>query len=120
ANQQEVRHCGNFLYRAQASDHLNKEELQYALRDAGQKLVLVNFSSHKCGQCTIVAPEYEKLCTEYPDILLYKVLDDAPKLCQHCEITSTPTFVFYKDRLKIKQFSGADIVQLRETIRKLY
>ncbi|KAE8632681.1 hypothetical protein XENTR_v10001630 [Xenopus tropicalis] len=79
------------------------EELQYALRDAGQKLVLVNFSSHKCGQCTIVAPEYEKLCTEYPDILLYKVLDDAPKLCQHCEITSTPTFVFYKDRLKVSR-----------------
>ncbi|OCU00916.1 hypothetical protein XELAEV_18006693mg [Xenopus laevis] len=35
------------------------EEYERALQDAGRKLVVINFSSQKCGQCGIVAPQFE-------------------------------------------------------------
>ncbi|XP_041419394.1 thioredoxin-like [Xenopus laevis] len=95
------------------------EEYERALQDAGRKLVVINFSSQKCGQCGIVAPQFENLCTEYPDVVLYKVLDDAPNLCQHCDIHSTPTFIFYKAQKKVERFSAVDMLQVKRTIEKL-
>ncbi|OCU00915.1 hypothetical protein XELAEV_18006692mg [Xenopus laevis] len=76
------------------------EEYERALQDAGRKLVVINFSSQKCGQCGIVAPQFEKLC-------------------QHCEIHSTPTFIFYKAQKKVERFSAVDMLQVKRTIEKL-
>ncbi|KAE8632684.1 hypothetical protein XENTR_v10001632 [Xenopus tropicalis] len=73
------------------------EEYQCALKDAGEKLVVIDFTAKWCGPCQRIAPDFEKLSTEFPDIVLYKVdVDDASDVAQVCGISSMPTFIFFK------------------------
>ncbi|NP_001011127.1 thioredoxin [Xenopus tropicalis] len=96
------------------------EEYQCALKDAGEKLVVIDFTAKWCGPCQRIAPDFEKLSTEFPDIVLYKVdVDDASDVAQVCGISSMPTFIFFKSGKQVERFSGADIKKLKETIKRL-
>ncbi|KAE8632680.1 hypothetical protein XENTR_v10001629 [Xenopus tropicalis] len=98
----------------------NMEELQYALQQAGPKLLVVKFFASWCGNCRRIAPEFEKLSGDYPNILLCQVdVDNASILAQQFQIRSVPTFFFYKDQNKIEAFSGADVPKLRGTVDRL-
>ncbi|XP_018098345.1 thioredoxin-2 [Xenopus laevis] len=98
----------------------SEEEYHCALKDAGEKLVVIDFTATWCGPCQIIAPDFDKLSTDNPDIVLHKVdVDDASDVAQLCEIRSMPTFIFYKSGKEVERFSGADIAKLKNTIKKL-
>jgi thioredoxin-like negative regulator of GroEL len=68
----------------------------------------------------MIAPKYDELATsnKYPNVVYLKVdVDEARDVARRYKIRSMPTFLFIADR-EIDRFSGANIVQLRETVAR--
>jgi thioredoxin 1 len=68
----------------------------------------------------MIAPKYEELATsnKYPNVAYLKVdVDEARDVAHRYKIRSMPTFLFITNR-EVDRFSGANIVQLRETIAR--
>ncbi|XP_041419375.1 thioredoxin [Xenopus laevis] len=96
----------------------NMEEVQRALQESGEKLVVIKFFAQWCGNCRRIAPEFEKLIRDYPGTVFCQVdVDDASILSQQYQIRSVPTFIFYKGLQKIEEFTGADAMKLRNSVQ---
>ncbi|NP_001091381.1 uncharacterized protein LOC100037235 [Xenopus laevis] len=96
------------------------EEFQNVLQEAKEKLVVVDFTATWCGPCKMIAPVFEKLSVENPDVVFLKVdVDDAQDVAAHCEVKCMPTFHFYKNGLKVFEFSGANESSLVQKVAEL-
>ncbi|XP_047448279.1 thioredoxin [Mugil cephalus] len=99
-----------------------KEEFHKTLKDAGDKLVVVDFTATWCGPCRRIGPVFVRL-SELPEnknVIFVKVdVDEAQEISAECGIRSMPTFQFYKNGKKVKEFSGADETMLTEQVEKL-
>jgi thioredoxin len=96
-----------------------REEFTIALRDAGDKLVVVDFWAQWCTPCLNIAPAFAKLSDEFPDVVFLKVdVDNSGDVAHEARITAMPTFQFYKNQLKTDQFLGASEGKLRSYISK--
>lgn len=72
-------------------------------------LVVVDFTATWCGPCKTIIPYYHELNSKYNNVLFLKIdVDDNEDTTQECDISSMPTFQFYKNQELITQFSGAD------------
>ncbi|TSK22521.1 Thioredoxin [Bagarius yarrelli] len=100
----------------------NQDGFDKALADAGDKLVVVDFTATWCGPCQSIAPFYKQL-SETPDfanVVFLKVdVDDAQDVAQSCEIRCMPTFYFYKNGKKVDEFSGSNQAKLKEMVETL-
>uniref|UniRef100_A0A3Q0RYL9 Thioredoxin domain-containing protein n=1 Tax=Amphilophus citrinellus TaxID=61819 RepID=A0A3Q0RYL9_AMPCI len=80
------------------------------LKEAGGKLVVVDFTATWCGPCKQIAPKY--LMAEDPansNVIFLKVdVDEAEDVSSFCKISCMPTFQFYKNGAKVHEFSGAN------------
>uniref|UniRef100_A0A3Q2PD90 Thioredoxin n=1 Tax=Fundulus heteroclitus TaxID=8078 RepID=A0A3Q2PD90_FUNHE len=98
------------------------QEFKNILKDAGDKLVVVDFTATWCGPCKQIAPEFVKL-SELPEnqnVIFLKVdVDDAADVSQDCNINCMPTFQFYKSGEKVHEFSGANSNRLKSKIEEL-
>ncbi|KAJ8382225.1 hypothetical protein SKAU_G00030030 [Synaphobranchus kaupii] len=97
----------------------NKDEFLKALKEAGDKLVVVDFTATWCGPCRSIGPEFKKLAEdpENKNVVFLKVdVDDAPDVSAHCDIKCMPTFHFYKNEKKVDEFQGASKDKLKETL----
>ncbi|OTF76534.1 thioredoxin-like protein [Euroglyphus maynei] len=90
------------------------------LKDAGDKLVVVDFYATWCGPCRLIAPVLEKMAEENKDkLVVLKVdVDENEELTNEYGITSMPTFVLIKNEQKVHSFSGASEQKLREAIQQ--
>jgi thiol-disulfide isomerase/thioredoxin len=61
-----------------------KEEFDAALKDAGSKLVVVDFTASWCGPCQQIAPVFKGLAQEFKDVVFLKVDVDENKVCSLC------------------------------------
>ena len=96
-----------------------KADWTKALSEAGDKLVVVDFTATWCGPCQRIAPIFVKLAEEMPDIVFVKVdVDENEEVAQECGISCMPTFQFYKSGTKVHEFSGANEAQIKEAIQK--
>merc|ERR1712023_434740 len=69
-----------------------------ALADAGDKLVVVDFTATWCGPCQRIAPVFQKLAEEMPDVVFVKVdVDENEETAGECGIQAMPTFQYYKN-----------------------
>merc|ERR1711869_46266 len=74
-----------------------KADFDKCLTDAGDKLVVVDFTATWCGPCQRIAPVFAKLAEEMPDIVFVKVdVDENEETAGACGIQAMPTFQFYK------------------------
>uniref|UniRef100_A0AAY5L4X9 Thioredoxin domain-containing protein n=1 Tax=Esox lucius TaxID=8010 RepID=A0AAY5L4X9_ESOLU len=80
----------------------DQEGFDTALAEAGQKLVVVDFTATWCGPCQSIAPFFKSLSENHPDAVFLKVdVDDAPDVASSCDIKCMPTFHFYKNKQKV-------------------
>ncbi|XP_027695082.1 thioredoxin [Vombatus ursinus] len=98
----------------------SKETFDSELKNAGQKLVVVDFSATWCGPCKMIKPFFHSLGEKYPDVIFIEVdVDDCQDVAADCEVKCMPTFQFYKSGKKVGEFSGANKEKLELTINEL-
>merc|ERR1712224_476631 len=96
-----------------------KADFDKALTEAGDKLVVVDFTASWCGPCQRIAPVFTKLAEEMADVCFVKVdVDENEETAQACGIQSMPTFQFFKLGHKVHEFSGASEDKIREALSK--
>nr|ACM08373.1 Thioredoxin [Salmo salar] len=89
----------------------DKDDFLNALKEAGDKLVVVDFTATWCGSCKNIAPFFKGLSEkpENSNVVFLKVdVDDAADVAH-----------FYKNGEKVDDFSGANQATLEEKIKAL-
>ncbi|KAM9632886.1 thioredoxin domain-containing protein 2 [Trichechus inunguis] len=81
----------------------SKEDFEAVLKEAGEKLVVVDFSATWCGPCKIIKPEFNALSFKYDNVVFLEVdADECEELIKDCGIMCIPTFQFYRKEEKKK------------------
>lgn len=94
-----------------------QEDFDSFLKDAGSKLVVIDFYADWCGPCKIIAPKVLKMADEFTDVCFAKVnVDENSDTAEAEDITAMPTFKLYKNGNKIDELTGANEAKLREKI----
>lgn len=89
------------------------------MKEAGDKLVVVDFTATWCGPCKQIAPEFVKLSEkpENKNVIFLKVdVDEAEDVSSYCGVNCMPTFIFYKNGVKVDEFSGANLQTLLDKL----
>ncbi|CAN6441724.1 unnamed protein product [Victoria cruziana] len=73
------------------------QEFLDALRDAGERLVIVEFYGTWCASCRALFPKLCRTAKEHPDILFLKVnFDENKPMCKSLNVKVLPYFQFYR------------------------
>uniref|UniRef100_A0A3Q1FDM9 Thioredoxin n=1 Tax=Acanthochromis polyacanthus TaxID=80966 RepID=A0A3Q1FDM9_9TELE len=97
------------------------DEFKAILKQAGDKLVVVDFTATWCGPCRRISPEFERLSQlpENSNVIFLKVdVDEAEDVSSFCQVSCMPTFHFYKNGAQLHKFSGADAATLIANVEK--
>ena len=81
------------------------------------------FTASWCGPCKSIYPEIESLNNKYESVNFYKIdVDDEENedLCSKYNVTSIPTFLFFKEGIKVGSVKGADIKEVEKIITELF
>ncbi|KAJ7386509.1 glycerol ether metabolic process [Desmophyllum pertusum] len=96
-----------------------KEEFDKFLKDAGSKLVVIDFYAEWCGPCKAISPKVEKFSEEFSDVCFAKVnVDDNGDTAESEGVTAMPTFKLYKNGKKVDELVGANEQKLKALIEK--
>jgi thioredoxin 1 len=93
-----------------------------AVKNAGSKLVVVDYSTTWCGPCKVIAPKFEELSEKYSDAVFLKVIGDASpeasKLMKREGVRSVPSFHYFMNGSKVDVVNGANAEAIEAAITK--
>ena len=94
-----------------------------AQETAGDKLIVLDFTATWCGPCQRIAPAFEAMASEMPDVLFLKCdVDELGELAAELGVTSMPTFLLFRAGENIGSLRGADeqvkLARRRNTCRE--
>ncbi|XP_064605431.1 uncharacterized protein LOC135470425 isoform X3 [Liolophura sinensis] len=97
-----------------------KGDFDAALKEAGGKLVVVDFFATWCGPCKAIAPKLKEWSEgEFSDLVFLKVdVDELDDLAAEYGVNAMPTFILFKNKEKVETVVGASEAKLREAINK--
>jgi len=105
---------------AVVEDISSTEEFEAALKEAGDALVVVDYSTSWCGPCKIIAPKFDEMSEKYTSVKFLKVMGDASpeadKLMRSQGVRALPSFHFWKNSNKLDSISGAKTQALIDAI----
>ncbi|CAH8499834.1 unnamed protein product [Dicrocoelium dendriticum] len=100
---------------------VTKAEADAFFEENQEKLIVVDFYAEWCPPCQKISPIFEELANQFQDVCFVKVDVDANRpTSKEYNIKCMPTFVFMKNKRIVHQFSGADEVQLRQSVAKFH
>ena len=85
-------------------------------------IAIVDFGAASCGSCKRIEPIFKDLAKANPDMKFIHVdIESAAETLANIlvDISSVPTFYFYKNGKKIDSFTGSSSNKLKELIEKL-
>ncbi|TFJ87278.1 hypothetical protein NSK_001610 [Nannochloropsis salina CCMP1776] len=86
---------------------------------AGEKLLIVDYSTTWCGPCKMMAPKFDEMSSRF-DAVFVKVIGDstpeAGQLLKREGVRSVPAFHFWKNGKRVDSISGADPERLEDVI----
>jgi len=86
--------------------HLTKENFNEVIEN--NQIVIIDFWAEWCGPCKAYGPVFEKISSEYSDIVFAKVnTEEEQELAGYFQIRSIPTTVILKERIGIFAQPGA-------------
>lgn len=96
----------------------HQEDLEEQFKAAGDKVVVIDFFAVWCGPCKGISPTLEKFSQTYAaNIVVLKVdVDECEEVAAFYNISSMPTFIFWKNGEILEQFSGANPDRLEKSI----
>uniref|UniRef100_A0A0C3TEV4 Thioredoxin domain-containing protein n=2 Tax=Guillardia theta (strain CCMP2712) TaxID=905079 RepID=A0A0C3TEV4_GUITC len=95
------------------------DEFEAKLKEAKDKLVVVEFTAAWCGPCKRIASKYEEMALENPNTLFYKVdVDENYETATSRSISCMPTFQFFVNGQCMDDVVGADIEKVLEKVKK--
>ncbi|NXG50656.1 TXNL1 protein, partial [Psilopogon haemacephalus] len=72
-----------------------------------------------CGPCLRIAPAFSALSNKYPQATFLEVdVHQCQGTAATNNISATPTFLFFRNKVKIDQYQGADAVGLEDKIKQ--
>mmetsp|Transcript_3071 Transcript_3071/g.5695 ORF Transcript_3071/g.5695 Transcript_3071/m.5695 type:complete len:193 (+) Transcript_3071:72-650(+) len=98
---------------------INKEDYYSSIKEAGDKLVMVDFFTDWCGPCKMILPFLEELQRDNKDNLqIYKMncAGENRDLVNELGVRVLPTFMFYKGEQNVATIKGAKRDDLKATI----
>ena len=105
--------------RMAVTEVLSIAELDEAISAAGDKLVVVDYSTTWCGPCKMVWPKYKELSERYSDVVFLNCVGDATPeasaLMKRETVRSVPTFHMWKAGGRVDVVNGAKIEEVRRT-----
>lgn len=102
--------------------HIHSEEdFEEQVKNAGDKLVVVDFYATWCGPCNNISPHLDNFADTYESqVLILKInVDEQGELATRFKVFSMPTFIFFKNGQILGQYSDASPVRMEDTIKKL-
>lgn len=72
-----------------------------------------------CAQCKAIAPEVEKMVSDYPDVRFYTYdVEDTPDIAHELGVSAMPTFSVFKDGDIQEGITGAKVKEVRKAIEE--
>ena len=82
--------------------------------------VLVDFTASWCGPCKMIAPVFEQLAGENPEVKFIKVdVDENGEAAQEMGVQAMPTFMAFHNGAKVEEFAGANAEKLKTMVAGL-
>ena len=96
----------------------SEDQYRDILRNSGaNRLVVVDFFATWCGPCMNVAPHFANLSTKYSNVTFVKVDTDKNRsIASNAGVRSLPTFMFFKNNVKLTEVIGGDVTKLEQLI----
>lgn len=94
------------------------DELKALFTSAGDKLVVIDFYATWCGPCKMVAPKIVAMADELTEkcVFLKVDVDEADDVSEEYNIQAMPTFILFRNGVKVADMAGADAAKLRKLI----
>ncbi|XP_036373866.1 glutaredoxin 3 [Megalops cyprinoides] len=98
----------------------SSQQFEDLLKKTGKSLTVVHFSAAWAPQCTQMNDVMAELAKDQPQVTFIKLEAEAvPEVSEKYEISSVPTFLFFKSCEKIDRLDGAHAPELTKKVQRL-
>ncbi|KAI4895198.1 hypothetical protein NFI96_023811, partial [Prochilodus magdalenae] len=105
---------------ANLTDVATPQQFEELLKKAGKSLTVVHFHAPWAPQCSQMNDVMEELAKEHRHTMFVKLEAEAvPEVSEKYEISSVPTFLFFKGGEKIDRLDGAHAPELTNKVQRL-
>ncbi|KAL7573751.1 hypothetical protein ACA910_007784 [Epithemia clementina (nom. ined.)] len=104
-------------------DIVSEAAFDKEVQNAGDKVVVVDYSTTWCGPCKVIAPKFAEFSEKYAsDALFFSVVGDASadasKLMKREGVRSVPSFHFWVKNEKVDVVNGANPEAIEAALKK--
>lgn len=100
----------------------SEEDFEERVKNAGNKLVLIDFFATWCGPCYTIAPDLEAFAKKYESqvvVLKIDVDQESDLAMGRYRVSTLPTFVYLKNGEEVERSTGAQPAVVEEAIKRL-